>query len=38
LRGALSSSSDSTGQGIIKNELEQALTSYAAATKNGEQI
>ncbi len=38
LRGALSSSSDSTGQAIIKNEIEQALSSYAAATKNGEQI
>lgn len=38
LRGALSSSSDSTGQAIIKNEIEQALTSYAAATRNGEQI
>jgi len=38
LRGTLSSSSDSTGQAIIKNEIEQALTSYAAATRNGEQI
>jgi len=38
LRGALSSSSDSTGQAIIKSEIEQALSNYAAATKNGEQI
>jgi hypothetical protein len=38
LRGALSSSSDSTGQAIIKSEIEQAFANYAAATKNGEQI
>lgn len=36
LRGALSTSSDSTGQTIVKLEIERALRSYSAATESGE--
>ncbi len=36
LRGALSTSSDSTGQTIVKREIEHALSAYAAATESGE--
>lgn len=36
LRGAMSTSSDTTGQAIIKAEINSALRTYAAATESGD--